>query len=791
MKSCALKSLLALRARAILPSVATALLAVAAPAAAATTWNVPGNGTNVCTIASPNCNTIGQAVTASSNGDTILIGAGAFSGSGNASIALTKSLAIKGAGRTSTLIQLASGAFGFSIRTSGVTISDLALQNGATGVTFQSAASDNTKLQRIDFTGNTSRGVDISTTAAQPVTNVQITDCKFATPNIGLRMASNSQVNGLAISGTTFDGNLYGIYQANDGNTSKLSNFSVGGSSVFQNNANYGIYAEEMRDATIQDSTFTNNGVGFLLLKIYTGSGVGVSNITIQRNQFTHHHGSALDLEVLSSALENPITVADNTVDLDVGVPASNASAIFVALKNSFTHAAVNLTGNTITLSGTFATATAAHAVRIRGNGPLVMTGNTLDGGDVGGSSGSPATSGLYIESNASGSFSGGAMAPTATLTASCNRIMGFQNGVSVFDSVNGVYGGLQAGTTVSIGSNLIAENGAAGVITGASGPTIGAENDYWGCAAGPGSGGCDPVVGNVDANPFDASIPACVACTADAECDDGLVCNGSETCDTSSGMCVAGTPPDCSSFGDQCNVGQCNEPGGCAAAPVSDGTLCAAAPDVCSIPDSCQSGICVDGGGGDSGDGICIADDNCPTVSNPDQADLDGDGIGDVCDDSDATGLSLHRLAVTKGRKPNTDKWTAQAEIDTTQTPTFLADVDSGGLVLKLQKQSGAVVDSDSFQGSDCKLIGAHGTGIKCRNAAGSLAKFTKRPSPSFFKLTISEKKRSVDFPTLPGDAPFKVTVESPVSIDRVDTIPSASGICTGRPGVSVKCRD
>ena len=33
-----------------------------------------------------------------------------------------------------------------------------------------------------------------------------------------------------------------------------------------------------------------------------------------------------------------------------------------------------------------------------------------------------------------------------------------------------------------------------------------------------------------------------------------------------------------------------------------------------------------------DDGDGVPDGEDNCPTVANPDQADTDSDGIGDVC---------------------------------------------------------------------------------------------------------------------------------------------------------------
>lgn len=111
---------------------------------------------------------------------------------------------------------------------------------------------------------------------------------------------------------------------------------------------------------------------------------------------------------------------------------------------------------------------------------------------------------------------------------------------------------------------------------------------------------------------------PDVAECEEDGDCDDGEVCSG--------GACVVEGEEDADGDGvldadDNCpqvaNADQADEDG--------DGIG-----DACEVP------------GDDDGDGVMDADDNCPSDANPEQEDTDNDGIGNVCDpDRDGDGIN------------------------------------------------------------------------------------------------------------------------------------------------------
>ncbi len=138
-------------------------------------------------------------------------------------------------------------------------------------------------------------------------------------------------------------------------------------------------------------------------------------------------------------------------------------------------------------------------------------------------------------------------------------------------------------------------------------------------------AGTCDPTTG-MCTNPVKPDGTAC---------DDGQFCTLADTCQA--GRCGGSQVRSCDD-GNPCTADRCDEAlKACTHVAVADSESAAGADGVCNTADDNlelfgPDGACGSGDDG-SGDGLCDAIDNCPSVFNPDQRDADADGAGDRCD--------------------------------------------------------------------------------------------------------------------------------------------------------------
>lgn len=97
----------------------------------------------------------------------------------------------------------------------------------------------------------------------------------------------------------------------------------------------------------------------------------------------------------------------------------------------------------------------------------------------------------------------------------------------------------------------------------------------------------------------------ACDIAPSGTACDDGFVCNGTETCDAFGGCTGPSTGDPCPSgpVGDNCSL-MCDEGLGGCFAPFPDGTACDDG-DICTASAECLSGVCV----GDDSENLCSID--------------------------------------------------------------------------------------------------------------------------------------------------------------------------------------
>ncbi len=221
--------------------------------------------------------------------------------------------------------------------------------------------------------------------------------------------------------------------------------------------------------------------------------------------------------------------------------------------------------------------------------------------------------------------------------------------------------GGIMIGTAVNAGTVTVTNNSITGNspngLTNKAVAQLNAENNWWGCAAGPGNLGCDSVSTNVDFNPW---------LTQQAKPQGPNPCGGTVTIFKDA---VPDSPQDFGFIGDLGNFSLDDDTD----LTLSNSRASFRIPGIYKVTETVPSGwvltniACVDPDGGTTtnlaaatatidvdagemitctftnkvdtdGDGVPDDVDCCPTVANPGQEDADGDGQGDFCDNCPAT---------------------------------------------------------------------------------------------------------------------------------------------------------
>ena len=203
--------------------------------------------------------------------------------------------------------------------------------------------------------------------------------------------------------------------------------------------------------------------------------------------------------------------------------------------------------------------------------------------------------------------------------------------------------------------------------------------------------------------------------------------------------------------------------------------------------------------------DGVCDADDDCPTVADPAQTDTDGDGLGDACDPCTGVTVQKPMLAVRKLGAPAGDEslgFSGRLTLPFPITPAL--DPVTKGLRLLVSDTVGTLLDATLPGGAFDPAtetgwqIGKGGA-FKYRNKQGGIlgiASAAVKPStkvPGLVKVAVRGKKAL--YPVDPTRLPLSATVVLDAAAgqcgDAVFPGPAPTPACTHDPvKAKVTCR-